>query len=472
MDDLLVHVSRRLPQSRQLLTEMFPNHRLDAEKVEYDPNNRKKRFPHSLDYKTHHGQAPSYEFSFDLIRKYNVATSRDARAYFMRTNQFILVKYNMGGFKRLLHQFSVPIISDHLRKWPIAQVHFEITWPVPPLQQLPDGQPMQRAILCEEQQGHILMLVKDFGKLCDMLKFVCSYNTPPAVYVLSGRGDPVALSTVTTNHSPQVNIRVKDVVFGQPKTLWYERCQEMMEHFKDVTGIGYRLTISCDDKHNPAFTKKNIDAVRALSGPSLIWLHALVMERTITAKQVRADAFRRVGNDLPALTWRIYVLFFYHTIKGRDDIRNLWDPRTDVRDANDQYNPVIAVGTVLDIYLRIEMSALFLRERPNDPTDSLPDDLLDLSRVNLNQLFNAPHRGDWPSLVILHVRHLRLFVELAENVNRRVSEIIDNIRLATQNIKEMPYIYPTAQRDLEVVEPYLDPDATVMLISTCTLAVY
>lgn len=419
---------------------------------------------HSTDYHMHEGRASSYDFSFELFRL-NMATAIDAGTYFRKINYFIQVDWDMPGFKRLLHHFGVPIITDRpILATDLSSIIFDIQWLAPPLQQDNDGQPRMnvQGALCEPGTGSFLMLAKDFHKLCYMLRFVNQYNLPPAVYVLSGQGQPLELATVTLNHTPNFHFNVT-----RPRSentelndLWYGQCYKLLEELKEITGGGYGLTFSCRDDGNPHFTEKYQASVRSCMAPRIIWLHALYKDRIEMAKALRVDAIEHEGGAPPRLFWRYYLFFWYWNMKGRD-IYARPTASMDVKASNAQFQLCMGRSGPLNFYSRIEMCALMIRERPVG--QYVPPNPLGFVRRVLH-LLDTESKGKWTSTMKLHLAHMHLFLTLAENENSQMAgQVRGLVWTAAQNMHAVSPHYPKAIQDLALLAPMLDQTNAVSL---------
>lgn len=431
---------------RQRIYSFFLDHR----EVKYDPNNAPPGIrQHSSTYFEPEclGRAHAYNFSLGLLRT-NKATREDAKAYFDKMNKLVLVSFNMPAFTTHLHHFDAPIITDEPDRLRICDVHavrFNIEFPIPPLlenQGTPivedGGQPFSKP-----EKGRLLMVSADFDKLCLMMKFVCSWCIPPAVYVKTGPGQPVDLVAVTYDHTPRLTLD-----FTRQNVLDHNQRETLTNQLKQITGGGYGLKITSVYPNDPFATTTYVKILKSFMAPPLIWSHSLYKDRTEALTERRARYVKEYGNDISRLSWRYLLLMSYLKFKMQEDWKIF--PIIGEYDKSDEKHYRLAMHRLapLIFYLRLEMSALFLRKR------FFNEDSAVVARRTLEYL----EKFFWntPNAMKLQYHHMSLFCFLAENAALPFNEITPTVASLIRDMQSLGDLYPKAVADLKILTPLLD----------------
>ena len=271
---------------------------LDHTWVKYEPCDPRfeSKQPHSKLYWKAGGRAPTYDFSMALTHV-DKWTSIEAFRCFEKSNTFILVEYNMPQFEAFIHMFDVPIVTNNglgprekpnltRSKLDDCEVHaltMKLVWVTPPLVEIEHLGRRVNDIRNDSKEGKVLMLAKDFPKLCSALKFLCQYSLPAGVWVGSGRQSSVQIQA--KRRTDLLNLTLSVV----RRQLELSTRAMILRSLQTVLGGGYALTLVgfCDTYDQDAQLTESMSMTMT---PPLIWTRALMWDRLDGALEMKTSA--------------------------------------------------------------------------------------------------------------------------------------------------------------------------------------
>lgn len=411
---------------------------------------------HSSDYVKHFGRAHTYNFDFALYGP-NHATRKAAIAYFQRCNKLILVEYDMPRFKQFIHYHDIPIITDSaaLRRCDEHLLYFKIKLAVLPIDMYTDQvTPAPEKRRAKPEQGFILMLEKDFEKLCNMLKFVFSYVLPPAAIIVNDRHQVFKLRTNYRDNSPTLVLKIiKSEALGSDSRDNLERCLKML------IGGGYGLTITSDEENDKIATPQFLADLQQRISPKLIWCQAFVVHQVFTARKVRdAAAARALQGDHVGARQRYAQLLEFQVLSRRALRDELFD---EDQNAVERYSLPGMRGVHLDLCIWLELAALVMtsgapQTRVKYIQTEEPDDWINYIAVFSN---NAAIENSMK----LTGTHLSLLFRMLSFLDDTMSELRedDDIQEFVELIGQARNPTEQLTEDMAILSPYLVEDNEV-----------
>ena len=319
---------------REIRDEIYSYLALCSESTKYTPTTDQPpklgeevdgivRGPHSPGYcdSSSSGFMTTHTYAFNIaMLLVNNATKADVEEYIIKTNKFVLVEHSVPLIRTMLSHCAVPMVADqHLWSCRIHSVLLRLEWSNPPAVRIANLQESP-----SEEWGRILLTWNDFPKLCRMLKFMCQYSDPRALYIMNDRHNQLSTQTSSmTGETPSL-------LFNITRQLSSARQTELVNNILTIVGGGYRLEIfGVPDDHGSCVSQQ-MRSIMTSTGPHLIWAKALLWDKLHTAFELKREADKLAENGhIRSAQLRYFSIVEHFTYEGDTNILGYFESPSD-----------------------------------------------------------------------------------------------------------------------------------------------
>jgi hypothetical protein len=316
---------------REMRDEIYSYLALSPESAKYTPTTDRlpklgekvdgiMRGPHSSGYRNSYrsGFTTMHTYAFNIaMLLVNQATKADVEQYIIKTNKFILVEYYVPLLRTMLSHCAVPIVADqHLGPCKVHSVRLRLEWNDPPGIKIVDSQ--ERPSL---ECGRLLLTWNDFPKLCRMLKFMCQYTDPRALYITNDRNNQLSTQTGSS-----IRIEAPSLLFNIVRQLSSAKQTELVNNILTIVSGGYRLGIFGVPDDRGSYVSHQMRRIITSTGPHLIWAKALLWERLQTAFELKREADKLAENGhFRSAQRRFFSVVEYFTYEGETNLLDYFE---------------------------------------------------------------------------------------------------------------------------------------------------
>ena len=235
------------------------------------------------------------------------ASIRDQKPTVAESDLYIMVEYAVPGFAEFLGAFDIPAGGGHgLPHGKEPSVAILLTWDKPPSLLYARGHISHGLEIPRTDRGKVLITESEFHQLSKLLKLMCSFATPGAVYILSEPEDGLVTQDIPRKprHELAINVTLAEKLNTELRT-------EFVKSLRTVLGGGYRMRLQGIPDHH-------VDMILDRTAPRLIWMRAVLLDRMTAALAMKRDADKiLVGGDPDGAYTRYLMILRCFSYQGR-----------------------------------------------------------------------------------------------------------------------------------------------------------
>lgn len=266
---------------------------------------------HSKSYHENFGRANSYKLDLSLLFV-NKATYEFSKEELKdRSATTVAVQFNIPAFQKMVHLCNIPIKTDlggeAAKAYNAHAVHVNLEWASTPLLRVYQNEGHE----LPQNSGKLLMLVRDFPKLCEMLKFMCQYPVPGCAYVVTKVGPAIRVSKTPPREMLTMKVSIR------PEQLKPSQQTKILADIQKIIGAGYNLAIT-------GASNDLVLRMQERMAPRLVWVPALLWDQVDSIMHLKpyADDLAK-KRDFHA-AWERYSFIANHLAEGRNQREAEW----------------------------------------------------------------------------------------------------------------------------------------------------
>lgn len=314
-------------------------------------------------------------------------------------------------------------------------------------------------------RGKVLMVLDEFHRFYFLMKHLCQYTFPPAVYIMSGseQGANLKLKRCVQDNTPKIGIHI-----NRPDILGQAGCERFFGELRKIIGGGHNLSITSVDPDDAFATSESLATLKKHMAPPLIWFHSLQMHQLETAHQLRDNVYKHFDrNTLQGAQFEAFAQ--RHDLMALSTV--IWKILGDIVFLQDELGQVLKAITISPEYGAATIASLpFLASTIFENVALLLTTGITLSSNPLPRpggmldLLGRWHEDfgvKWIEKEKLQHNHLPLVVYLFERPHFRVGQLRAELQELVDKMDGFAQHYERAIRDIATIEPYLDQNNTV-----------